>query len=101
VTTACATAAPDEVPKLQAPHCRRAACRSGDLDHPDEQEAIDAALNMGQPGDLLLIFADALIALVEADHQVPDGDRAQRVGVLCSTARARPESLGPSARRAA
>jgi cyanophycin synthetase len=27
---------------------------------PDEQEAIDAALNMGQPGDLLLVFADAL-----------------------------------------
>ena len=27
---------------------------------PDEQEAIDAALNMGEPGDLLLIFADAL-----------------------------------------
>ena len=27
---------------------------------PDEQEAIDAALRMGQPGDLLLVFADAL-----------------------------------------
>jgi cyanophycin synthetase len=27
---------------------------------PDEQEAVDAALHMGQPGDLLLIFADAL-----------------------------------------
>jgi len=27
---------------------------------PDEQEAIDAALRMGQLGDLLLIFADAL-----------------------------------------
>jgi cyanophycin synthetase len=27
---------------------------------PDEQEAINAALNMGKPGDLLLIFADAL-----------------------------------------
>jgi cyanophycin synthetase len=27
---------------------------------PDEQEAIDAALKMGRPGDLLLIFADAL-----------------------------------------
>ncbi len=27
---------------------------------PDEQLAIDAALRMGQPGDLLLIFADAL-----------------------------------------
>ena len=27
---------------------------------PDEQEAVNAALSMGQPGDLLLIFADAL-----------------------------------------
>ena len=27
---------------------------------PDEQEAIDAALRMGQPGDLLLVFAGAL-----------------------------------------
>ncbi len=28
---------------------------------PDEQEAIDAALRMGRSGDLLLVFADALI----------------------------------------
>ncbi|MEP7043233.1 MAG: cyanophycin synthetase [Dokdonella sp.] len=28
---------------------------------PDEQEAIDAALQMGRPGDLLLVFADALV----------------------------------------
>ncbi len=28
---------------------------------PDEQEAIDAALRMGRPGDLVLIFADALM----------------------------------------
>jgi len=28
---------------------------------PDEQEAINAALEMGQSGDLLLIFADALV----------------------------------------
>ncbi len=27
---------------------------------PDEQEAIDAALHMGRPGDLLMIFADSL-----------------------------------------
>jgi cyanophycin synthetase len=27
---------------------------------PDEQQAIDAALRMGQPGDLVLVFADAL-----------------------------------------
>jgi cyanophycin synthetase len=28
---------------------------------PDEQKATDAALRMGRPGDLLLIFADALV----------------------------------------
>ena len=28
---------------------------------PDEQQAIDAALRMGQPGDLVLVFADALV----------------------------------------
>jgi cyanophycin synthetase len=28
---------------------------------PDEQEAIEAALRMGEAGDLLLIFADALV----------------------------------------
>ena len=28
---------------------------------PDEQEAVDAALRMGQPGDLLVVFADALV----------------------------------------
>jgi cyanophycin synthetase len=28
---------------------------------PDEQEAIDAALRMGQAGDLLLVFSDALV----------------------------------------
>jgi cyanophycin synthetase len=54
--------APDEVPRLQA----RALRESGVPDHaisiiPDEQESIDAALRMGEPGDLLLIFADALV----------------------------------------
>ena len=53
--------AADEVPRIQA-----AALRGGGVARiaisviPDEQEAIDAALNMGQSGDLLLIFADAL-----------------------------------------
>ena len=28
---------------------------------PDEQQAIDAALRMGREGDLLLVFADALV----------------------------------------
>lgn len=51
----------DEVPRLLA----RALRDKGVADEamsliPDEQQAIDAALNMGQPGDLLMVFADAL-----------------------------------------
>ncbi|MBS0581891.1 MAG: cyanophycin synthetase [Proteobacteria bacterium] len=51
----------DEVPRIIA----RALKGKGVADAaitiiPDEQEAIDAALKMGKPGDLLLVFADAL-----------------------------------------
>ncbi|MEO6103024.1 MAG: cyanophycin synthetase [Pseudoxanthomonas sp.] len=51
----------DEVPRIIA----RALLASGVAEAamsiiPDEQEAIDAALHMGQPGDLVLVFADAL-----------------------------------------
>jgi cyanophycin synthetase len=54
--------APDEVPRIIA----TALVAEGVLNKqisiiPDEQEAIDAALNMGQAGDLVLIFADALV----------------------------------------
>ncbi|MGQ0802095.1 MAG: cyanophycin synthetase [Pseudomarimonas sp.] len=52
----------DEVPKIQS---RRLKAK-GILDDaisviPDEQDAIEAALQMGQAGDLVLIFADALV----------------------------------------
>jgi cyanophycin synthetase len=54
--------APDEVPRLQAAQLQsRGVPASAISIIPDEQEAIDAALDMGRPGDLLLIFADALI----------------------------------------
>ncbi len=51
----------DEVPKMIAAVLRE----QGVLEDaialiPDEEQAIDAALRMGQPGDLLLLFADAL-----------------------------------------
>jgi hypothetical protein len=50
------------VPKLQAAQLQsRGVPASAISIIPDEQEAVDAALEMGQPGDLLLIFADALI----------------------------------------
>ncbi len=53
--------ASDEVPKMIAEVLRASGVAESAITLiPDEQEAIDAALRMGQPGDLLLIFADAL-----------------------------------------
>jgi cyanophycin synthetase len=54
--------APDEVPRIQAAALLAAGVQESAISIiPDEQEAIDAALHMGQPGDLLLVFADALV----------------------------------------
>jgi cyanophycin synthetase len=51
----------DEVPKMIAKVLRDRGVKETQIDViPDEQEAIDHALRMGRPGDLLLIFADAL-----------------------------------------
>jgi cyanophycin synthetase len=51
----------DEIPGMIAKVLRaRGVAESAIKIIPDEQEAINAALNMGKPGDLLLIFADAL-----------------------------------------
>jgi cyanophycin synthetase len=51
----------DEVPLILARTLRDAGVAEDQISRiPDEQEAIDAALRMGRPGDLLLIFADAL-----------------------------------------
>jgi cyanophycin synthetase len=53
--------ASDEVPRIQAAALVEAGVLKDAISViPDEQEAIDAALKMGQAGDLLLIFADAL-----------------------------------------
>ncbi len=53
--------ASDEVPRIQAEALRAAGVPQEAISIiPDEQAAIDAALRMGAPGDLLLIFADAL-----------------------------------------
>ena len=52
----------DEVPLIQSRRLRASGIDEAAISIiPDEQEAIDAALRMGQPGDLLLIFADALV----------------------------------------
>ena len=54
--------APDEVPRLIAKALRAAGVPEAAISViPDEQEAIEAALRMGVAGDLLLIFADALV----------------------------------------
>jgi len=53
---------PEEVPRLQAAALREAGVPETAISViPDEQQAIEAALNMGQAGDLVLIFADALV----------------------------------------
>ncbi len=53
--------APDEVPKMIAAVLREKGVADSAITLiPDEQEAIDAALRMGQSGDLLLVFAEAL-----------------------------------------
>jgi cyanophycin synthetase len=54
--------APDEVPKIQAAALEAAGVPAALISIiPDEEQAIDAALAMGRPGDLLLVFADALV----------------------------------------
>ena len=51
----------DEVPKMIAAVLREQGVPEAAITIiPDEQQAIDAALRMGQLGDLLLVFADAL-----------------------------------------
>jgi cyanophycin synthetase len=53
---------PEEVPRIQAQALRAAGVPEGMISIiPDEQKAIDAALQMGAAGDLVLIFADALV----------------------------------------
>ena len=52
----------DEVPRIQARALEAKGVPKDAISIiPDEQEAIDAALRMGRNGDLLLIFADALV----------------------------------------
>ena len=54
--------APDEVPRIQSAALQDLGVPASAISIiPDEQEAIDAGLNMAQPGDLLLVFADALV----------------------------------------
>jgi cyanophycin synthetase len=52
----------DEVPLIMAKALLAAGVSKDAVERiPDEQDAIEAALRMGRPGDLLLVFADALV----------------------------------------
>ena len=52
----------DEVPRILSGALQAAGVLANDISViPDEQKATEAALRMGRPGDLLLIFADALV----------------------------------------
>ena len=51
----------DEVPRIISKALQAAGIADSAMSIiPDEQQAVDAALRMGQPGDLILVFADAL-----------------------------------------
>ena len=67
---------------------------------PDEQAAIDAALRMGQPGDLLLVFSDALVrSWKQIIYFRPDGAAGARAGAVAA-ARVRPARRGARRGRA-
>jgi len=66
----------DEVPRIIARALGEAGIPAEAISViPDEQQAIDAALRMGQPGDLVLVFADALTrSWKQIIRFKPDGD---------------------------
>ena len=66
----------DEVPRIIARALQAAGVDEAAISViPDEQQAIDAALRMGQPGDLVLVFADALTrSWKQIIRFKPDGD---------------------------
>jgi len=77
--------ASDEVPKMIAEVLRTQGVPDSAITIiPDEQEAIDHALRMGAPGDLLLIFADALtrswkqVTKFKPDASAPVAEPASR-----------------------
>ncbi len=70
--------APDEVPRIISAALRAAGVPESAISViPDEQEAIDAALRMGEAGDLLLVFSDALVrSWKQITKFKPDGTSA-------------------------
>jgi cyanophycin synthetase len=76
--------AADEVPRIQAAALSAAGVPAEAISIiPDEQEAIEAALRMGESGDLLLIFADALVrSWKQITKFKPAGGAARSAGAL-------------------
>jgi cyanophycin synthetase len=66
----------DEVPRIIADALRELGVAEEAISIiPDEQQAVDAALRMGQPGDLVLVFADALTrSWKQITKFTPDGE---------------------------
>ena len=69
----------DEVPRIIARALQNGGVAESAMTIiPDEQEAVDAALRMGQPGDLILVFADALTRTWKQIIKFqPEGDMAK------------------------
>ena len=69
----------DEVPRIIAQALQeRGVAEDAISVIPDEQQAIDAALRMGQAGDLVLVFADALVrSWKQITKFKPDGSTPQ------------------------
>jgi cyanophycin synthetase len=84
--------ASDEVPNMIAAVLRGKGVAEDAISIiPDEQEAIDAALRMGQPGDLLLVFADALTrSWKQVTKFRPEGGTAARDSTRPRVERAEP-----------
>jgi cyanophycin synthetase len=85
---------PDEVPRLQAEALRAAGVPDDAISIiPDEQESIEAALRMGESGDLLLIFADALVrSWKQITKFKPSGSVAVRTPAAPAARQSQPES---------
>ncbi len=78
----------DEVPMIQSRALKEKGVPESAISIiPDEQEAIDAALRMGQPGDLMLIFADALVRSWKQIIKFrPEGAVPERVAAVTAPA---------------
>ena len=79
----------DEVPRILAQALQAAGVTKEAITIiPDEQEAIEAGLRMGKPGDLLVIFADALtrswkqIIRFQPDGAMPKASKPAEVPTL-------------------